>query len=187
MRRSNVGEKVVITIEARPSFFKFGSRKSKNIKPSRRLTGSVRLRGDKSISHRSAMLAAIADGPSEIHYFSSSADCRSTLACLENLGVKVERQEREDWLTVQGRGLKGLRAPDRRLDAGNSGSTMRMLAGILAGQPFRSVIAGDASLSHRPMKRVVEPLASMGARIQTAEGGLPPLEIEGGVLKPVRY
>ncbi len=147
--------------------------------------GSVRFPGDKSISHRYAMLAAIAEGPSEIHYFSPSADCQSTLMCLKKLGVKIDR--RDEVVTVQGTGLKGLREAAGVLDAGNSGSTMRMLAGILAGQPFRSVLAGDASLSRRPMGRVMDPLIRMGARIQSAEGGLPPLEIEGGTLKPIRY
>lgn len=147
--------------------------------------GSVRFPGDKSISHRYAMLAAIAEGPSEIHYFSPSADCQSTLMCLKKLGVKIDR--RDEVVTVQGTGLKGLREAAGVLDAGNSGSTMRMLAGILAGQPFRSVLAGDASLSRRPMGRVMDPLIRMGARIQSAEGGLPPLEIEGGPLKPIRY
>src|SRR5438876_2869504 len=163
----------------------FGSTKTTRIRPAKRLAGSVRVPGDKSISHRYAMLAAIAEGPSEVHYFSSSADCRSTLACLEKLGAKIERKD--ETLTIQGGGLKGLRQPSGRLDAGNSGSTMRMLGGILAGQSFRSVIEGDASLSRRPMERVVEPLALMGARIRTAEGGLPPLEIEGGELRALRY
>jgi len=167
----------------------FGSSKSKKIKPAKRLAGSVRFPGDKSISHRYAMLAAIAEGASEIHYYSSSADCQSTLACLVQLGVKVERKG--DVVTLQGVGLNGLRAPARALDAGNSGSTMRMLAGILAGQSFRSVLAGDASLSRRPMQRVIEPLTRMGARIRSSDGNLPPLEIEGidggGALKPIRY
>src|SRR5437667_687992 len=163
----------------------FGSTKTTRIRPAKRLAGSVRVPGDKSISHRYAMLAAIAEGPSEVHYFSSSADCRSTLACLEKLGARMERKD--ETLTIQGGGLKGLRQPSGRLDAGNSGSTMRMLGGILAGQSFRSVIEGDASLSRRPMERVVEPLALMGARIRTAEGGLPPLEIEGGELRALRY
>src|SRR5438105_15774991 len=123
-----------------------GSTKTTRIRPAKRLAGSVRVPGDKSISHRYAMLAAIAEGPSEVHYFSSSADCRSTLACLEKLGAKIERQD--ETLTIQGGGLKGLRQPSGRLDAGNSGSTMRMLGGILAGQPFRSVIEGDASHPH---------------------------------------
>ena len=158
---------------------------AKTIKPAKRLMGPVRMPGDKSISHRYAMLAAIAEGPSEIHGFASSADCQSTLHCLKNLGVKIER--RESVVTVQGVGLLGLKPPSAVLDAGNSGSTMRMLAGILAGQPFRSVLVGDASLSRRPMQRVIEPLTRMGARIQSAEGGLPPLAIEGGPLHPIRY
>lgn len=158
---------------------------AKMIQPVKRLVGSVRMPGDKSISHRYAMLAAIAEGPSEIHGFSASADCRSTLECLKQLGVKIECQEHT--VVVQGAGLSGLRVPAASLDAGNSGTTMRMLAGILAGQPFRSVLTGDASLSRRPMKRVIDPLTRMGARIQSAEGGLPPLEIEGGTLKPIRY
>jgi 3-phosphoshikimate 1-carboxyvinyltransferase len=158
---------------------------AKMIQPVKRLVGSVRMPGDKSVSHRYAMLAAIAEGPSEIHGFSASADCRSTLECLEQLGVRIDR--RDEVLTIQGAGLAGLKPSAGLLDAGNSGTTMRMLAGILAGQPFRSVLTGDASLSRRPMKRVIDPLTRMGARIQSAEGGLPPLEIEGGTLKPIRY
>ena len=161
---------------------------SKKIKPAKSLAGSVRMPGDKSISHRYAMLAAIAEGPSEIHFFSPSADCASTLACLQTLGVEISRQG--EAMVIQGRGLKGLREPRRRLDAGNSGSTMRMLSGILAGQPFASAIGGDPSLSRRPMKRVVEPLLQMGAQIKSADGGLPPLEIfpaPGGALRPIQY
>jgi 3-phosphoshikimate 1-carboxyvinyltransferase len=163
----------------------FGSSTNRKIQPVNRLAGSVRFPGDKSISHRYAMLTSIAEGPSEIHFFSSSADCHSTLSCLEKLGVKIDRKA--DVVTIHGRGLEGLRAPASDLDAGNSGSTMRMLAGILAGQTFRSALVGDASLSRRPMKRVVDPLVRMGARVETAEGGLPPLRIEGCALKPIRY
>jgi 3-phosphoshikimate 1-carboxyvinyltransferase len=162
----------------------FGS-KSKKLSGAKKLEGAVQFPGDKSISHRYAMLAAIAEGPSEIHFFSSSADCQSTLDCLKALGVKIERKD--NVVKIEGVGLAGLRAPSEPLDAGNSGSTMRMLAGVLAGQPFRSVLAGDASLSRRPMKRVAEPLSLMGARIRTSEGGCPPLEIEGGRLTPIRY
>ncbi len=166
----------------------FSSNKNRKINGAKRLTGSVTVPGDKSISHRYGMLAAIAEGESEIKYFSSSADCQSTLNCLKKLGVKIERNS--DTVNVQGVGLGGLRAPSGALDAGNSGSTMRMLSGILAGQPFRSVIGGDASLSRRPMKRVIDPLTQMGARIKSAAGGLPPLEIDGAAgqgLHPVRY
>jgi 3-phosphoshikimate 1-carboxyvinyltransferase len=163
----------------------FGAPQNKRINPARRLQGSLQLPGDKSISHRYAMLGAIAEGTTEIHFFSTSVDCQSTLDCLKKLGVKIERKD--NLVTIQGAGLEGLRAPSENLDAGNSGSTMRMLAGILAGQPFRSVLTGDPSLSRRPMERVAAPLRQMGARIKSAAGGLPPLEIEGGGLKPIRY
>ena len=163
----------------------FSSTKTKTIKPARKLEGSIQMPGDKSISHRYAMLGAIAEGPTEIHVFASSADCQSTLNCMASLGVKIERKG--NVVTIQGVGLNGLRAPREKLNAGNSGSTMRMLAGILAGQPFKSVMFGDASLSRRPMKRVIAPLTQMGAKIKSAEGGLPPLEIEGRALKPIRY
>ncbi len=131
------------------------------------------------------MLTAIAGGRSEIRNFSASADCQNTLNCLEKLGVQIDR--REDGLTIEGAELRGLHAPESPLDAGNSGSTLRMLSGILAAQPFHSVLTGDESLSRRPMKRVMDPLTKMGARIQSAPGGLLPLEIEGGGLHPIRY
>lgn len=150
-----------------------------------RLTGTVSMPGDKSISHRYAMLAAIAEGTSRIHSFAESVDCQSTLNCLEMLGVRIDRQGNE--VVIEGAGLDGLQAPAEPLDAGNSGSTIRMLSGILSGQPFRTVIGGDPSLSRRPMKRIIEPLARMGARIQSSEGGLPPLTIEGGGLVPIQY
>jgi len=121
----------------------FSSTKNRKINPAKKLSGSVAVPGDKSISHRYAMLAAIAEGASEIKYFSSSADCQSTLACLKKLGVKIDRKD--DTVIIRGGGLGGLRAPTGTLDAGNSGSTMRMLSGILAGQSFLSVIGGDAS------------------------------------------
>jgi 3-phosphoshikimate 1-carboxyvinyltransferase len=162
----------------------FGS-KTKKIEPAKGLTGTVQFPGDKSISHRYALLGAIAEGVSEIHFFSTSADCQSTLSCLKQLGVKIERKD--NVVRIEGAGLGGLRPAAQPLDAGNSGSTMRMLAGILAGQPFRSVMVGDASLSRRPMKRVADPLSRMGARISLKEGGLPPFEIEGGALQPIRY
>ena len=117
----------------------FGS-KTKKLKPAKSLTGTVQFPGDKSISHRYAMLGAIAEGASEIHFFSTSADCQSTLSCLKQLGVKIERKD--NVVTIEGAGLGGLRPAHEPLDAGNSGSTMRMLAGILAGQPFRSVMVG---------------------------------------------
>ena len=131
------------------------------------------------------MLASLAEGTSEITHFSAAADCRSTLDCFSRLGVKVDIQG--DRVRVAGLGLEGLRRPRRTLDAGNSGTTMRLLAGILAGQEFRSTLDGDASLRSRPMRRVMDPLTQMGARIQAREGGFAPLKIEGTRLSPIDY
>lgn len=158
---------------------------TRTVRPAVRLSGSLRLPGDKSISHRYAMLAAIAEGVTRIRNFSSGADCASTLGALEALGVRIERAGSE--VVVHGHGLEGLREPRTTLDAGNSGSTMRMLAGILAGQPFRTVLAGDESLSRRPMDRVIQPLERMGATVRAREGRYPPLEIQGGRLRPIEY
>ena len=155
------------------------------IHPARGLTGSVRMPGDKSISHRYAMLGAIAQGATEINYFARSADCSSTLGCIAGLGIAIQR--RDDTVAIQGAGPAGLKPPTSDLDAGNSGSTMRMLAGILTAQPFRSRLTGDASLSRRPMQRIIEPLTRMGGRITGADGGRPPLEIEGGALRAIHY
>lgn len=157
----------------------------KTVTRARRLVGSVRIPGDKSISHRYAMLAAIAEGVSNIHSFADSADCQSTLDCLRQLGVRIDRQGRE--VKIEGTGLEGLSPSEKPLDAGNSGSTIRMMSGILSGQSFHTVIGGDASLSRRPMKRIIDPLSRMGARIHSSEGGLPPLTIEGAKLAPIHY
>jgi len=155
------------------------------IRPARTISGSLEVPGDKSISHRYAMLGSLAEGPSEITRFSAAADCRSTLDCFSRLGVKIDIQG--DRVRIAGLGLEGLRRPSRTLDAGNSGTTMRMLAGILAGQEFRSTLDGDASLRRRPMRRVMDPLAKMGARIHAREGGFAPLKIEGTRLSPIDY
>jgi 3-phosphoshikimate 1-carboxyvinyltransferase len=149
------------------------------------LSGSVRLPGDKSISHRYAMLASLADGRSEIRHFASSRDCHSTLDCLRALGVDVA--ETGDTVVISGRGLRGLQPPGGALDAGNSGTTMRLLSGILAGQAFESTITGDDSLRKRPMGRVIHPLRLMGAVVESRDQGLPPLTIRGGHLRAVRY
>jgi len=157
----------------------------KQIVPASSVEGSISLPGDKSISHRYAMLASIADGATKIHNYSTGADCHSTLGCVRALGIEVEGVGTE--FTVHGRGLDGLRQPAADLDAGNSGSTIRMLSGILAAQPFRSRIFGDESLSRRPMQRIMTPLAQMGARIDARDGKFPPLEIHGGRLRPIHY
>jgi len=156
------------------------------VRPTRTIRGSVELPGDKSISHRYAMLAGIADGPSRIENYATGADCASTLGCMRALGVNWERKtEGQNVVEVQGRGLS-LAAPKTPLDCGNSGSTMRLLSGIVAGQSFTSEMIGDESLSRRPMERVIRPLSAMGAKIESQEGK-PPLRITGGALKAIDY
>lgn len=155
------------------------------IAPARRLQGTIHLPGDKSISHRYAMLASVAEGVTLIHNYSLGADCHSTLGCLRGLGIRVEVEGRD--VKIGGRGLHGYAPPQADLNAGNSGSTMRMLSGLLAGQPFPSRLTGDESLSRRPMQRVMAPLERMGARIRARDGKYPPLEIEGGRLTAVEY
>ena len=156
------------------------------VRPARNIRGSVELPGDKSISHRYGMLAGIAEGPSRIENYSTGADCASTLGCMRAMGVKWERKSKtQNVIEVQGRGLS-LAAPATPLDCGNSGSTMRMLSGIVAGQSFTSEMIGDQSLSRRPMERIIKPLSAMGARIESQQGK-PPLRITGGPLKSVDY
>jgi 3-phosphoshikimate 1-carboxyvinyltransferase len=155
------------------------------ISPASALTGSITLPGDKSISHRYAMIASLAEGDTRIANYSTGADCHSTLECIRALGIEIAGQGTE--FVIHGKGLDGLRAATRDLDAGNSGSTIRMLSGILAGQTFRSRIFGDESLSRRPMQRIMKPLAEMGARIRAREDRFPPLEIEGAKLHPIDY
>jgi len=154
------------------------------VRPARNIAGALQLPGDKSISHRYAMLAAIAEGTTRLANFSTGADCASTLDCLATLGVELERTENA--VLIHGRGPK-LQQPDRPLDCGNSGSTMRMLSGILAGQAFSSELVGDESLSRRPMARIIVPLEAMGARIAANDGGRPPLRIAGAHLKAIDY
>lgn len=159
------------------------------IRPARRLHGRVRLPGDKSISHRAAIIAALATGTSRISNFATSADCAATLSCLKSLGVSIEREDGADTcnMRVVGVGKAGLAAPNEPLDCGNSGSTMRMLAGVLAGQDFTSTVTGDSSLRSRPMERIIEPLRQMGAHIESKEGK-PPITISGSSsLNSIRY
>jgi 3-phosphoshikimate 1-carboxyvinyltransferase len=155
------------------------------ITPATSISGSITLPGDKSISHRYGMISAIAEGTSLIHNYSTGADCHSTLACMRALGAEIEVSGTD--VTVHGRGLDGLRAPASDLDAGNSGSTIRMLSGILAAQPFTSRIFGDESLSRRPMQRIMRPLETMGARIEARDGKFPPLAIHGASLRSIEY
>jgi 3-phosphoshikimate 1-carboxyvinyltransferase len=155
------------------------------VRPARAVQGVVRIPGDKSISHRYAMLAAIADGASRFHNFSAARDCQSTLDCVARLGCNWTRAS-DGAIEVNGVGPR-LNAPGEVLDCGNSGSTMRMLSGILAAQPFTSQLCGDESLSRRPMARIMKPLSEMGAKIEAAEGGRPPLKIRGGSLQAIHY
>ncbi|HKR29109.1 MAG TPA: 3-phosphoshikimate 1-carboxyvinyltransferase [Terriglobales bacterium] len=153
------------------------------VKPARNIIGSIRLPGDKSISHRYGMLGALAKGTTRLRNFSTGADCASTLACMQALGARVERNDGE--ITIYGCG-GSLKKPTAALDCGNSGSTMRMLSGILAGQPFESELIGDASLSRRPMRRIIEPLTKMGASISSQDGHAP-LKVRGGKLEGISY
>lgn len=157
-----------------------------HIHPPRALEGEIIPPPDKSISHRSLILNGIAEGPARVTNFLTAADCLSTLSCLRALGVEIEREG--STVIVHGRGAGGLREPKEILDAGNSGTTIRLLSGLLASRPFRCTITGDASLRSRPMGRVIEPLSLMGATIRGHEGTQrAPLTIEGGKLHGIRY
>jgi 3-phosphoshikimate 1-carboxyvinyltransferase len=154
------------------------------IDPAPSVRGRFRLPGDKSISHRAALFGALAEGPTRIHNYSSAADCASTLECLRALGVAFRRDGNE--VTVDGHGPDAWRAPEGVLDAGNSGTTLRLFAGALAGRPFRTVLTGDDSLRRRPVERVAAPLRAMGATALTTDGK-PPLTIEGGGLQGLTW
>src|SRR2546425_2438380 len=154
------------------------------ITPARRVHGRLRVPGDKSISHRYALRAARADGRSDLRGSAPGADCRSTLGCLRRLGVEIT--EDTSAVIIVGRGLGQLRSPAEPLDCGNSGTTMRLLAGVVAGHRFSSRLVGDASLSCRPMRRVIAPLEAMGARIESTEGHAP-LTIHRGRLRAIAY
>src|SRR5260221_840342 len=155
------------------------------ITPARRLRGRLSVPGDKSIAHRYALLAALADGRSAFSNFAPGADCRSTLSCLRHLGVEIVEGP-AGAVAVLGRGFRRLRSPEGPLDAGNSGTTLRLLAGVLAGHPFTSTLVGDASLSRRPMRRVIAPLERMGARIESTDGHAP-LVVNGGPLRAIEH
>lgn len=153
------------------------------LSPARRINGRLRLPGDKSISHRTALIAALASGVSEISNYSTARDCASTLSCLQQLGIPITRAGE----TILIEGKQTLQAPSAPLDCGNSGTTMRILAGVLASQDFSAELVGDESLSSRPMKRIIEPLELMGAKISSHDGK-PPLSVHGSTkLRPISY
>ncbi len=155
------------------------------IKPANHLQGNIKLPGDKSISHRAALFSALAIGETKIENFASSEDCRSTLNCLKDLGIEISREN--STVFIKGVGKNGFVKPEKELDCGNSGTTVRLISGILAGQTFDSILFGDESLSMRPMKRVIEPLSRMNAKIKANENLLP-LQIFGrNPLKAISY
>ncbi len=155
------------------------------ILPVNKISGCIKLPGDKSISHRALMIASIAEGTSEIENLSDGADVQSTANCLKQLGVKIKRKK--NITTVSGRGLNGFKPPAMNLDVGNSGTTIRLLSGLLAGQQFTSTITGDDSIQRRPMSRIVKPLTEMGTEIHAVNDEYAPLRINGGNLSPIVY
>ena len=160
------------------------------VHPAARVRGHIHVPGDKSISHRYALLAAIADGRSMLTNYAPGQDCASTLRCLSAMGVRVEplpTGEDGPSVAIEGCGPRGLRAPVDSLDCGNSGTTLRLLAGVVAAHPFVTTLAGDRSLSRRPMRRIIAPLSKMGAHIEAASGDRPPLTIHGGDLEGIDY
>ena len=156
-----------------------------------RLQGTIHVPGDKSISHRAALLGAVASGTTRVRRFLAADDCLATLSCLRTLGVEWQLTEEEPGvatLELAGAGLHGLREPDDVLNVENSGTTLRLLPGIVAGQPFTAVLTGDASLRTRPVDRIIEPLRQMGAQLVARDGDrLPPLTVRGGSLRGIRY
>ena len=154
------------------------------IKEAKKLRGEITVPGDKSISHRGIMLGSLAEGDTRLHGFLEGADCLSSISCFKKMGIDIERDGSD--VTIHGKGLHGLKAPSEILDAGNSGTTTRLMSGILAGQDFSTTITGDDSLRTRPMKRVITPLEEMGATIDSENGCLP-MTIHGGRLHGIDY
>src|SRR5688572_13460227 len=153
------------------------------VTPAHSIKGRLRLPGDKSISHRAALIAALASNSSEISNFSTARDCASTVSCLRDLGISIEQKNSKLLFS----GGETMVPPDKPLDCGNSGSTLRILAGVLAGHDLSAELLGDESLSSRPMRRIIEPLELMGAKIESTDGK-PPLKIRGSkTLTPIRY
>ena len=158
------------------------------VQPGGKLTGRIRVPGDKSISHRSIMLGSLAEGTTQVSGFLQGEDCLCTLQAFRNMGVQIDGPSEEGKVTIHGVGLHGLKAPTTDLDMGNSGTSMRLMSGLMSGQAFDVRMTGDSSLSKRPMKRVTVPLAQMGARIDATEQGTPPLNVHGGSrLKGIHY
>lgn len=157
-----------------------------NITKASKLSGEITVPGDKSISHRTIMLGALAKGTTEVNNFLQGADCLSTIACFQKMGIEIKNTK--DTVIIKGKGLNGLTKPNEILDAGNSGTTTRIMSGILAGQSFETKLTGDASIQRRPMGRIIEPLSQMGASILSInQNGCAPLRIQGSKLKGIHY
>ena len=159
--------------------------KSYKTKPIKKLSGDIVLPGDKSISHRAVMIGAISQGETRVKNLLDCDDCNYTIRAFKSMGISIKNQKDETIIT--GKGLRGLVKPKGPINVGNSGTTIRLLSGILSGQNFETVLEGDTSLSNRPMTRIALPLQSMGAGIEVATGGYPPLRIKGGELRAINY
>jgi 3-phosphoshikimate 1-carboxyvinyltransferase len=157
----------------------------RTIQPSKALSGSLRLPGDKSISHRAIMIGAIASGDTRARYILDCDDCRRTMDALRSMGVSIKTEK--DDTVIMGGGLKGLKRPRAPIDVGESGTSMRLLSGVLSGQDFEAVLTGSGGLLKRPMRRIVEPLRRMGVDISAKDGEHPPLVIKGGSVKAISY
>ncbi|WP_312108585.1 3-phosphoshikimate 1-carboxyvinyltransferase [Brevibacillus reuszeri] len=156
------------------------------VRQAQKIEGTIRVPGDKSISHRAVMFGALANGTTTIEGFLPGADCLSTISCFRSMGIAIEQQD--DKVTVQGKGWYGLQEPSEHLEVGNSGTTIRLMAGIMSTQPFHVVMEGDESIAKRPMRRVIGPLRQMGAKIDgRKDGEFTPLSIRGGDLQAITY
>ena len=158
---------------------------NKTIRPTDSINAVITVPGDKSISHRAVMFGSIAKGTTEITGFLTGDDCMSTISCFKKMGIDIEVNGEK--VIVHGKGLHGLEAPKELLDVGNSGTTIRLISGLLAGQKFNCRLNGDASIQKRPMNRVIKPLSLMGANIKSTNDGYAPLEITGTPLKAIEY
>ena len=158
---------------------------SKKLECAKRLIGQISLPGDKSISHRAVMIGAISRNMTRVKNLLDCDDCNYTIKAFKDMGISIKRSK--DETIIAGNGLRGLKKPASAISVGNSGTTMRVLSGILAGQTFTTSLEGDTSLSNRPMMRIVEPLQAMGVDIEASTGGLPPLKITGGAVNPIDY
>ena len=159
--------------------------KEKKIVPVGKIAGEITLPGDKSISHRAVILGSLAKGTTRINNLLNCDDCRNTIRAFRDMGIRIDEEGGE--VVIEGRGLKGLKKPERAINVGESGTSMRLLAGVIAGQDFSATLEGVGGLNKRPMKRIVEPLSMMGVDIKASDGDFPPITISGGLVKSIAY